>query len=246
MSDDVIQVAAEEHHNDINDLAAEYGWNPEGEKSASEFIKVALDKFPEQSKKIKQLFKAVDEMKDHMSKTEKVAYERAKSELEAERKQAIKAGDVSKVEELEQAQLELTSKAIDTEAELPPAIKEFEERNNTWLQGSSFEEIEMQQWVESHGAYLGRKKLPVDEHMALLEEHLKKKFPAYFQKDDDSTEPSSPVIGVSQGNPGKKKKSAPTFKDLSPEQQSTCTNYKNLGIMSVEKYIKDLVDHGEL
>lgn len=231
----------------IEDLAAQYGWNAEGEKSAEEYVSLALEKFPEQSKKIKQLFKAVDELKMHMSKTEQAAYERAKTELQQQRRAAISEGDVDLVEKLDEqikATVEPIMAATNT---VHPAIAEFEERNAGWLNGTSYEELKMQQWVEAHGAILGRKKLPVDEHMALLEEHVKKEFASYFDKDDDA--PIKSPVASSRSNvktsaAGAKKNY--TFNDLNEEQKKIAKDFQNLGIMSIDNYIKDLVKHGEL
>lgn len=229
----------------IEALATEYGWNTEGEKSAEDFVKLALDKFPDQSKKIKQLFRTVEELKDHMGKTEQKAYERAKSELEAQRKQAILNRDVDAVAAIDKAQQELQPSQIASQNEIPQAIAEFEERNNTWLNGSSFEELQMQKWVGEHGAILGRKKLPVDEHMKVLEEHLHKQFPDYFDQGDVDA-PVSPVA-ASRGNvsTGKAKGKAPTFNDLTAEQKQIARDFERMGVMSIDNYIKDLVKHGE-
>lgn len=232
-----------EEQKTIESLATEYGWKPDGEKNAEEFVKLALDKFPDQSKKIKDLFRTVEELKTHMTKSEEKAYERAKSELAEQRKQAILDRDVEKVAALDKAQEELKPQ-LNTN-DVHPAIAEFEERNQSWLNGTSFEELKMQQWVESHGAVLGRKKLPVDEHMALLEQHVQKQFPEYFDNDDD-TPPVSPVA-ASRGNATKSRPSgkAPTFNDLSDEQKQIARDFERMGVMTVDNYIKDLVKHGE-
>lgn len=233
----------------IEDLAAQYGWQSDGEKSAEEFVKVALDKFPDQSKKIKQLFRTVEELKEHMSKAETRAYEKAKAELDAQRKQAIYDGDVERVEALDKAREDLKP-AMQMEAPaqtLHPAIAEFEERNAAWLNGTSYEELKMQQWVEAHGAILGRKKLPVDEHMALLEDHVKKEFSNYFNNNEETI--ASPVAAsrenlTTPATRGKGK--APTFNDLSQEQKQIARDFEKMGVMSIDNYIKDLVKHGEL
>jgi len=234
----------------IEDLAAQYGWNSEGEKSAEEYVKVALEKFPDQSKKIKQLFRTVEELKEHMSKTESRAYEKAKQEIDAQRKQAIRNGDEALVEELDKAKEELKPAFQAAANEVHPAIAEFEGRNSAWLNGTSYEELKMQQWVEAHGAILGRKKLPVDEHMALLEQHVKKEFSAYFDNLDDGSDADiKNPVSASRSNvtssSSKAKGKTPTFNDLNAEQKKIARDFENLGVMSIENYIKDLVKHGE-
>lgn len=226
----------------IEELASQYGWKPEGEKSAEEYVKVALEKFPDQSKKIKQLFTALDEMKTHLSKSEQVAYERAKKELEQQRKEAIREGNVEKAEELYQAQAELQPATFQTE--IHPAITEFEEKNKDWLNGTSYEELKMQDWVERQGALLGKKKLPPEEHMRILDEHVRKEFSSYFASGDDVSPVSSSRENVKVSNAGKKKNY--TFSDLNETQKKTAKLFEQMGTMTIENYIKDLVKHGDL
>lgn len=203
---------------------------------------MALDKFPDQSKKIKQLFRTVDELKEHMGKAEQRAYAQAKSELDAQKKQAIYDGDVSRVEEIEQAVANLVPQVAAPVQH--PAITEFEERNAELLKDTSFEALKIQAWIESHGAILGRKKLPVEEHMAILEEHMKKEFSEYF----DDGEIRSPVSSSRENitSKARAKGKAPSFNDLSSEQKQIARDFENMGVMSIDSYIKDLVKHGEL
>lgn len=233
----------------IEDLAAQYGWQSDGEKSAEEFVKVALDKFPDQSKKIKQLFRTVEELKEHMTKAETRAYEKARLELDAQRKQAIYDGDVERVEALDKAREDLKPASIEAPTQqLHPAIADFEERNGSWLNGTSYEELKMQQWVEAHGAILGRKKLPVDEHMALLEDHVRKEFSNYFDNKEDK-QIASPVSSSRENvtsTATRSKGKAPTFNDLNAEQKQIARDFEKMGVMTIENYIKDLVKHGEL
>lgn len=231
----------------IETLAAQYGWSPDGEKSAEEFIKVAMDKFPDQSKKIKQLFRTVEEMKTHMSKAEKAAYERAKTELDAQRRQAIQQGDVDLVEELDRAREALPAQM---EEPLHPAIADFEERHKSWLEGTSYEEMKMQQWIQDHGAILGKKRLPVDEHMAVLEDHLKKEFPNYFKADDadDDEDVVAPVAAARESSTAKpaSKNKKYSFNDLSAAQKQIARDFEAVGFMKIDDYIKNLIAHGEL
>lgn len=236
-------IKPEQTHSSIEELAAQYGWKAEGEKTAEEYVKVALDKFPDQSKKIKQLFRTVDELKEHMSKAEQRAYAQAKSELDAQKKQAIYDGDVNRVEEIEQAVANLVPQ-VAAPPQQHPSITEFEERNAEMLNDTSFEALKIQAWVESHGAILGRKKLPVEEHMAILEDHMKKEFPNYFDDGEIRSPVSSSRENVTSKTRAKGK--APSFNDLSSEQKQIARDFENMGVMSIDNYIRDLVKHGEL
>jgi len=230
----------------VEALASQYGWSAEGEKSAEDFIKVAMDKFPDQSKKIKQLFRTVDEMKVHMSKTDKVAYDRAKAEFDVQRDQAIREGDLKKVHALEESQRALPEAMVQPDGDVDPAILEFEERNAGWLNGESYDDIKMQEWMQKRGALLGKRKLSTPDHMALLEEHVKKEFPDYFvDKDEKVVSPVASAhsdVSVKAGAKGK----SYSFKDLSAEQKQIARDFEAVGIMKVEDYIKSLINHGEI
>jgi len=244
---DESEEAAVEHSSSIEELATQYGWNAEGEKSAEDFIKVAMDKFPDQSKKIKQLFRTVEELKVHMTKTEKVAYERAKKELEGQRREAIQQGDVELVDELDRMRSEMAPVMQEEveEAEQHEAVVAFEAKNSEWLQGTSYEELKMQKWMQEHGSVLGAKRLPVEKHMELLDQHVRREFPDYFDDGEDNIK--SPVASARDSAPvkmGKGKKFS--FNDLSAEQKQIARDFESIGFMKTDDYIKSLVAHGEL
>lgn len=223
----------------LEQLASDHGWNPKGEKSAEEYVKVALDKFPEQSKKIKQLFRTVDELKDHMRKSEELIYERAKKELEDQRKTAVERGDHEMIEQIDKRKEELVPLAESK----PLAVLDFEERHKEWLGSSNFEELEMKSWLLQRDKELSSMKLSPDEHMKVLEDHLYKKFPSYFK-----AETPKPAVESSSDNVAGKRSSKKkfTFNDLTSDQKRIARDFKQMGIMEIDDYIKDLVKNGDL
>ena len=237
LTEDVSEATAED--SSVEGLAAQYGWNDKGEKSAEEYIRVAMEKFPDQSKKIKQLFRTVDEMKVHMDKVNKSAYERAKNELEAERALAIEEGDSERVEELNQAREELKEPVV-----LHPAVVEFKDKHADWIEGTSYEDVQMQEWLFKRDNLIGGKNLPPEEHMKLLEDHLVKEFPDKFQKSSVASPVASGSDNVVQSKGTRKGK--PTFNDLSSEQKRVARDFERMDVMSVDNYIQDLIKNGEL
>lgn len=243
-----------EQSNPIENLAKEYGWVPEGKKSAEEYVKYALEKLPErgealtaQNKKIEakdnELFKMqtmLSEITVHMNKQKELAYQQALKDINEQRRLAIKNGDVDKVDELEQQKLELEKPTNNTH----DAVVQFEERNKSWLQGDSLEELEMQDWVERHGQLLGKKKLPVDEHMRRLEEDLHKKFSTYFDKGDNTFRS---VESADKSNvAGHVSKKTHTYNDLTPVQKAVAKHLKDTGVMEIKEYIAQLEELGDL
>lgn len=251
MTEEIIQEEVVES-SPVQQLATEYGWKPDGKKSAEDYIKFALEKLPErgealasQNKKLEakdgelnKMRNMLEELTVHMKKQKDEAYKQALNEFKEQKRQAILEGNVDLVEQLE-------SQGAPQQETIPECIKDFEERNASWLNGDSLEDLEMQDWVQRHGALLGRKQLPTDQHMDRLEKDLRKKFPTYFEKDEsgmyDAVEGSfgSGVAKVSN-------KKVFTFKDLSSAQKEVAKYLKDAGHMTVDEYIQELVKYGDL
>lgn len=240
---------------EVQQLAASYGWKADGKKSADDYIKFALEKLPERGEaltaqnktieakdsEIGKMKSMLDELTVHMKKQKDSAYEQAMNDFKAQKRQAIIEGNVELVEELEAKQLSTPQENV-----VDPSIVDFEARNDKWLSGDSFEELEMQDWVQRHGQLLGKKKLPTHEHMARLEQDLHKKYPSYFEADESKS--FSPVEGA--GNSGVAGKSSAnkifTYKNLSDTQKQMAKYLNDSGHMKIEDYIKELVSFGDL
>ncbi len=244
--------------NEVEKLASEHGWKLDGKKSAEEYIKFALEKLPErgealtaQNKKLEakdnELFKMramLEEVTAHINKQKDQAYQQALKDLNDQRVHAIHNGDVDLVEEIDKKRTELQSPEQDINNH--PAIKSFEERNTSWLTGDSYDELEMQDWVQRHGQLLGKKKLPVEEHMKRLEEDLHKKFSGYFsESESQDVQPveSTDNSRVASHRSGKK---TFTYNDLSAAQKEVAKYLKDSGRMDIKDYITQLVEFGDL
>jgi len=256
MSEEIMNDAVEV--NEVVKLAAEYGWKPEGKKSAQEYIKFALEKLPERGEALSAQNKALDakegelskmkatleELSGHMKKQKEQAYNEAMTSFKEQKRQAILNGDVDTVEALEASM----SPVAEVNNEAPAYIQEFEERNNAWLNGDSYEELEMQDWVDRHGALLGKKRLPPEEHMKRLEQDVHKKFSAYFEavENEDVHHASVESAGGSRVSGVKSNNKTYTFANLSDTQKQVAKYLNDSGHMKIEDYIKELVSHGDL
>src|SRR5882672_5753697 len=95
----------------IEQEAVTHGWRPKEEfveapgkkwRSAEEFMdrKPLYDKLEEQSRKIKQLDQGLKSLADHNAGIEKAAYQRALTDLNAQKKAALADGNLLAVEEI--------------------------------------------------------------------------------------------------------------------------------------------------
>ncbi len=254
---DGIEISSESkpsQENPIEQMALSYGWKPEGKKSAEDYIKYALDNFPERGEALSKQAKVIenkdseldkmksvlDELSSHMKKQKDIAYQQALNDLQNQRKQAIAIGDAALVDQLDAAKANLQQDPN----RLKP-VEDFRSRHSNWLNDTSFEAIEMQEWLLERDNYLAKKSLAPDQHMELLEKHLYAKFPDYFR---DGSGRHSVVDSMQNsnvaGNSGRKKNF--TLNDLTSEQREVAQYLDKSGHLKVADYIKQLVENGDL
>lgn len=224
------------NHDPLVELAKNYGWNQEGEKTAEEFIKYALDKHPERGKEIKDLRRTVDELKAYMAKQEERAYQKAMKELQRELPQAQNRGDMDRVREIEEEIANMTPDPV-----TPPAMVEFQEKHAKWINGTDFDAMEIRNFALLRDKELAKLKLSPEEHLKTLEQHLHRKFPEYFKEAEiveNVVEQNTNVVGTA-----KKKFS---FNDLTKEQKKMARDFEKFKVMDVDTYIQELVKSGDL
>ncbi len=218
------------------------GWNPSGKMTAEQWAAAAplYDEISKRGKQIKQLQRTMDSLKTMVERAERVAYEKAVAELSANREQAERAGDTRMVADID-AHIEKLAPAVVEET--PEAVADFVERNNEWLNGTSYEHMRMAEFAKKRDLELAPKNLGPEKHMATLEEHVRQEFPEYFgeKKVHKNAVESGQNLGVA-----KKGKKVYTINDLTPEQKKCVHDFERNNIMPRDKYIQMLADAGEL
>lgn len=220
------------------------GWNPDGIKSAEEYARTEplYEEIKARGKQLKQMQKAIDSLTEHMTKQEKLAYNRALDTLRKEKEEAVLRGDLQTVTQIEHEQARLT-----TVPESIPEADAFTDKYGHIFKSPGFEEMEIAEFVKQRDIDLMSRKLSPKDHMQALEEHMVKRFPNYFNKKEVvSRDNSSVEMGDGDNVARKSSNRKYSFNDLSYEQKKVAQDFKSRGIMTVEKYIKDLVDLGEL
>lgn len=249
------EVVLDDSSDPIERMALQYGWKPEGKRSAEEYIKYALDQFPErgealskQAKKIEDKDSELSKMKvvlnelaSHVKKQKQLEEQQSLEDLRYRKRQAIELGDVNLVEQLDQEQIRLN---------VPEPVKAFKERNIEWLEGTSFEALEMQAFARQRDNELAPRGMSPDEHMKVLEEHIRKKFPAYFNDgyEKEHINKSDAVDSLHNSNVVNASKPKRNFsiRDLTKEQQEVASYLEREGHMKTADYIKQLIDNGDL
>lgn len=226
--------------NPIEKIATDYGWKPEGKRTAEDFIKYALEKFPERGEALtaqnKELFKMkamLNELASHVNKQKELAYQ----DLVHKREQAELEGDTRTVEALKVQEQQMQPK--------PAAVQEFEYRHADWLNSPQYEHVKMKRWLLEEDRVLGQYNLSPEQHMQRLEEHLHKEFPEFFGAQIEAPIAAVESEGSNVVKSGSSKKRH-TFSDLSDVQKSVAKYLKDSGTMTIEKYIDQLVKQGDL
>ena len=218
------------------------GWDPAGEKSAEEWARAAplYQELKEGGREIKQLRRTVDELKVFMEKSNKLAYEKALTDLSTQRDRAIKSGNVDLVNKIDE---EARTYSPSIPVSDHPAVADFKEKYSDILNGTSYEALEMSKFITKRDQELFNKGMPPDQHMKVLEEHLHKQFPDQFSNKRSA---NSVDRGYDDNVSSKNLRRKVTFNDLDSTQKKIARDFEKLGVLKIEDYIKQLVEAGEV
>lgn len=262
---------AEEKDIFYEDLAGKYGWDPNGKKGAEEYIKFALDKFPErgealsmQNKKLEakdtelhEMKVTLDQLASDFKNQKEMAYQQALEDLKHQKRQAVSRGDTETFDKLEAYQMNLeTSKQqelidknqhqVDNgQRQVDDALKQFNEKNK-WFVGTTFDEIDMQAYAKQIDNVISVRRLPIDEHLRFVEEAVQKKFPGYFREVEEMEPSAVESVQHEENAPVRSRRKVFTINDLTEAQRLAAKYLSDRKQMTVDEYIKRLVDYGDL
>jgi hypothetical protein len=223
------------------------GWNPSGSKSAEQWAGdyPLFKKIKELTAKQEKAERLLENMAKNAQKAEEYGYKKAYAELEAQKEQAIRQGDVQAVRAVEQEQNKLATNSSGP-INAHPAIKEFTEKYSDILNcaADDYKRLKILSDLSTVDKNLMSKQLDPATHMKHLENYLHTNYPDHFKQE----EPFQAVEGNTNSsgmNRGVKKKF--TYNDLSSEQKEMANYLKNSKLgKSIDDYIKDLVKFGDL
>lgn len=222
--------------------AAKHGWKPEGIESAAEFMRSRplYEEIKKRGKELKEVKATVDELKAHMDKQRQLGYQDALKQLQEQRLEAISRGDAYGVDVAERALEE--HKLAEPK---PQIVTEFLAKNSSWINEKSDEADDMRTLAHTLDATLAARKLSPEEHIAKVEETLRKVYPHRFGIQEESA-PISSSVESAVGREQPKRRTKFKFSDLTEEQRSCARHFEKYNVMSIDEYIKGLVSSGEL
>lgn len=241
----------------VEDIAKELGWNPdhEGEDpvDAATFIRRSKDISRSQSRKIKNMGKELDALREgvgtlqghletkHASEIKRL--NREITDLKAQRREAVEDGDADKVDQLDGriGDLEESAKAPAPKTPPPPPPEYVE-----WIAENSWfdEDPDMRHWANAYAqttelqALLGNP-ATYKRFLKAVSDMAEKVFPDKFEKKKPATTPSAPA--VASPTPKKPRATKATAKDLTYEQRKVGEEFISQGIYkNLDEYAQKL------
>lgn len=230
---------------DIEQRAMEMGWKPKDSFSgneddfidAKEFVrrKPLFDKIESQSRQVKLLNRAINELKEHYTKVNAATYDRALADLKAQRKEAIVNGDGEafgniddkiKEAEAQRAELEQLNQPVQEQVEAP----EFAtwKTRNTWYNNVKY----MRSFADELGLDLHSRGMSPEQVLTEVEKAVRAEFPEKFRNPNKAS-----AIPVENGRPNGKGKD--TF-ELSDFERKVMNDFVRSGTMTKDEYIAGL------
>lgn len=239
----------------IEVMASNHGWNPKGEKGAAEFVEYAMTNLATRGKDVKDLKRSVDALLDLNSKQNeagrKEGYETALAELKAAKIEAIQQGDVEQVDSIDKEIMSTTEEYSPVDETKPPqALVDFNTTHNKWLkEDTSAQAFKMQEFIKRRDTLLAERRLPVEKHMAILDEHIREEFPDYFNDTQAVAEDVKmyPTVdsGANSGVAGKVEKKM-KWSELPEQYKAISRSLEKSGTMTKDAYVKQLIETGAL
>jgi len=253
MADEEIKVVTEQpvekkEPTEIEQRAMDSGWVPEeeweGDKSQWRPAKEFLDrgelfhKIDDQNRNIKELKRALDDMKRHHNSVRETEYARALQSLKDQKQTALEEGDAATVVRIddqidlvrdEQTKLKQTN--VQEEQSSPEPAPEFVAwtARNTWYKNDT----NMQTWADGIGRNLAAAGMRPDMVLKEIEKQVKEVFPNKFR----NVNRDKP--GAVEGSSNKGGKTGGSFV-LSDDERRVMQRFVRSGVMTEAEYIKDL------
>ena len=235
---------------EIDAKAREMGWNPDKDGvddgkwiGAKEYIARAplFEKNRKLSRKVKELESSVGALKQHYSKIEELAYEKALETLKEKKIKAMDEFDHKTVAQIDEDIIELKKpREKEPQKQAAREIPEFVEwkERNTWYENDK----ELKAFADMSG------RLYVDDNEEAspeqvyrhAEKKVRERYPEKF-RNPNRDRPSSVEAGKTQS-----KQSRPTWSSLPEHFQQAGNKFVRNGIMTKDQYIDDLIKLGEL
>lgn len=225
--------------------AMDSGWVPKDEYSgeehkwvdAAEFLRRGelFKKIENQSKELKDVKKALDEMKKLHSQVREVEYKRALDTLREQKKTALLEGDADallavedKIDLVKEQQKLLSQEPPSSSEQVNPEFQAWTDRNS-WYETNG----PMKAFADALGNDLARTGMSPSNVLKEVEKQVRAEFPNKFRN------PNQDKPGAVEGTKGKGS-SRLSIDNLSDDERRVMRTFVRTGVMTEEQYIKEL------
>lgn len=258
MSDKIVRKYTDDYDpdnpTDIQKEALGYKWDPQKDKSAEEFLRTypLTREIADSHKRQKALERKIDELANMVADAQRAGYEQALADLNQERANAIKKGDIARVDALEE-QIQNTKAAVkqNQTTEPDPEVREYVAQA-AWMRDKDPTSVRMQKYLTSVDKevavnYLDSAGRLVDAegYVKALDTEMREAFPHYFNK---APSHGSQVASVESdeaplGRP--RKTGDPSYNNLNAKEKEMADYFKDFskGKLTGDHYAKRLAEH---
>ena len=248
--DQVDQSQEMQEPSNLEQRAISMGWRPKEDFhgneddfiDAKEFVRrqPLFKKIESQSKQIKAVSKALEALKDHYTRVEEAAVQKAIDQMKTQRKQALVDGDGDNFElydgEIKKAEQQLATieqvkaRPIVEEPVVNPEWSAFQTRN-PWYNTTAH----MRVFADQLGSELASRGMSPSDVLKKVEEEVRKEFPTKFRNPNKD---SAPDVESSRGVSKTGRTNEDSF--LSETERKIMNDLVRQKVLTKEKYIADL------
>lgn len=223
--------------------------NPES-KSVMEYNRMGevLDKFENAVSDIRKKDDVIKHLMDKFNKKEELAYQRALTDIETKRSEAVAEGDVQRFNQLDTeykaTQNELQQFKSDEVAapvnDVSSMVDDFSKRNGTWYNRENFENSKMMDFAIEYDQFLTNKNpnREVGDNLKDVELEVRKRFPTHPSFKNVERDRGS-VVSSNEDKRGTTNRS--TVRDLSAFQRQVFSEiHKADPTYTVDKYLSEV------
>jgi hypothetical protein len=218
----------------------EFDGDPERWVDAGEFVRRGelFRKIESQSKELKDVKKALNELAKHNSKIREVEYARAVEALKAQKKEALAEGDADRVVEIDdkidlvkdqqrQLQNEVVHQTVPQE--IHPELRNWINKN-PWYEATP----SMRAWADARGVELAQEGRAPNEVLNILEKEVKTRFSEKFHN------PNRTRASAVETAPGRGTTKANVEYELSDVEKQVMNTLVSQKVLTKEEYISQL------
>jgi len=228
----------------------EFDGDPDDFIDAKEFVrrKPLFEKIEHQSKELKAVRVALENLKNHQTKVSEVAYQRAVKDLKEKQKQALVDGDVDSfyaVEEQREALEKEKQEVVKANQALTVEVPAVNPVLDRWLDRNRWYEQKphMRLFAEDVAmSYKGR--MEPEKILEKVEQAVKEEFPQHFRnknKESVSSVEEASTRRTAGSSSGGNSNSLSSFeRTLNEQEKRVMANFVRAGVMTKEQYLKDL------